>query len=127
MSQTLDGWRYYVKRSELRRSSFRHDVNCLEMVGMSSRLAHTIVTHGHTFLTPRATTSKTSGNTGTYLQVRGVIDTDITPPKNNLTRNVAKHGLLLPMSSPHSNMSIKYFIAYQGNILHRLEWLLDLT
>jgi hypothetical protein len=24
-------------------------------------------------------------------------------------------------------MSIKYFIAYRGNILHRLRWRLDLT
>ncbi len=80
-------------------SSFRHDANCLNMAGMSSRLAHTIVTPGHTFSTPRAATSKNNGNTGTQ-QVRGNTDTDTTPPKNNLTRSVAHHGPALPMSPP---------------------------
>ena len=97
-------------------SSFRHDVDCLEMAGMSSRLAHTIVTPGHTFSTPRATTSKMSGNTGTYLQVRGIIDTDITPPKNNLSRNVAHHGLLLPVSSPHITTCLSNISSHTGGI-----------
>jgi hypothetical protein len=109
-------------------SSFRHDVDCLEMAGMSSWLAHTIVTPGHTFSTPRATTSKMSGNTGTNLHVRGIIDTDITPPqKQSVQKCSPSWSAFAGVITPYGNMSIKYFIAYRGNILHRLKWLLDLT
>lgn len=109
-------------------SSFRHDVDFFEMAGMSSRLAHTIVTPGHTFSTPRATTSKMSGNTGTNLHVRGIIDTDITPPqKQSVQKCSPSWSAFAGVITPYGNMSIKYFIAYRGNILHRRKWRLDLT
>ncbi|KAL3780255.1 hypothetical protein ACHAW5_003264 [Stephanodiscus triporus] len=81
-------------------SSVPLDANCSQMAGMSGRLAHTMITPHHSFSMPRTPSSKKSGKSGANSQSIGNVDADITPPKNNLTRNAAHHGLLLPVSPP---------------------------
>ena len=76
-----------------------------KMVGMSGRLVHTIITPSHrdNYHTPRVTLLKKCSTT-----TRGSNDTDLTPPKSNLTSpkvNCTKQGGSLLSPPPHPPIS----------------------
>ena len=81
--------------------SVRRHVNCSRTADVISRPAHAVVAPKRSFSTPRAMTSWKNCNGGADSQVNGYVDNDITPPKCNITKHIARHALLLlPVSPP---------------------------